>query len=302
MGLVATTLFLTGHDCGHGSFTSSNLVNRRLGALVMLPSLQPFSVWAWQHNRVHHRWPNLRGRDFVWVPRSTVEYAEAGRWMRAVWRVDRTTVGMLLYYCREIWWRRQIWPCLRGEFGRGGRRSLAAVAGFAFGLLALCIASAGAGSSSWSAAVGKAVVSGVAVVATPFVVTMWFQGFGTFYNHTDARVPWFDDERLWERSVDQVTASVHLTFRPPLGWAMGNVFEHQAHHLDPRVPLCNLARAQLRLTGSNPGGAAAIWTVRHHRRTLRVCRLYDYRAHRWTDFDGRPTSPVLVERIRADLI
>ena len=32
------------------------------------------------------------------------------------------------------------------------------------------------------------------------------------------------------------------------------------------------------------------WSVRELLRVLRVCRLYDYRARRWTDYDGRPTS------------
>ena len=81
---------------------------------------------------------------------------------------------------------------------------------------------------------------------------------------------------------------------PSLRHVIGNVFEHQAHHLDPAIPLCNLVGAQRELASQGCAGPARTWSVRHHRRTLRACRLYDYDRHQWTDFDGRPTSPPLL--------
>jgi hypothetical protein len=33
--------------------------------------------------------------------------------------------------------------------------------------------------------------------------------------------------------------------------------------------------------------------------TLRRCKLYDYEARRWTDFDGVSTTPALAERTEA---
>jgi len=37
-----------------------------------------------------------------------------------------------------------------------------------------------------------------------------------------------------------------------------------------------------------------VWTPRMTRDTLRRCKLYDYRAHRWLDFAGRPTGESMV--------
>jgi hypothetical protein len=35
------------------------------------------------------------------------------------------------------------------------------------------------------------------------------------------------------------------------------------------------------------------WTFARHREIVRCCKLYDYDAHRWLDFTGRPTTPVI---------
>ena len=39
-----------------------------------------------------------------------------------------------------------------------------------------------------------------------------------------------------------------------------------------------------------------LWTPGNFRRMLKTCRLYDYAAHRWLDYDGTPTTPVLLDK------
>jgi len=41
---------------------------------------------------------------------------------------------------------------------------------------------------------------------------------------------------------------------PSLRHVIGNVFEHQAHHLDPAIPLCNLVGAQRELASQGCAG------------------------------------------------
>ena len=45
--------FMNGHDCGHGSFSNSRLLNNIMGHLTHAPLLVPFSTWAESHKRHH---------------------------------------------------------------------------------------------------------------------------------------------------------------------------------------------------------------------------------------------------------
>ena len=61
-------LFMLGHDACHQALTPNGRLNRWLGTLAFLPSLHPFSLWDLGHNRIHHRFTNQRGLDYVWEP------------------------------------------------------------------------------------------------------------------------------------------------------------------------------------------------------------------------------------------
>jgi omega-6 fatty acid desaturase (delta-12 desaturase) len=62
-----------------------------------------------------------------------------------------------------------------------------------------------------------------------------------------------------------------------------------------RIPFHALAKAQWQLNRMI-GSAAVVqpFSFRWLGETLRNCRLYDYDAKRWLDFDGRPTTPAVI--------
>src|SRR5277367_3843717 len=74
LGVITTRLFIIGHDAAHGALARSRFLNAFIGRLALLPSLHPFSLWVVGHNRVHHSFTNLKGRDFIWIPFSPAEY------------------------------------------------------------------------------------------------------------------------------------------------------------------------------------------------------------------------------------
>jgi omega-6 fatty acid desaturase (delta-12 desaturase) len=279
LGIVAMNLFLVAHDAGHGSYTGRRGLDAVIGRVAFLPVLHPFSLWAEQHNRVHHRWTNLRGRDFVWTPLDQAAYGALSPWRRWWQRAYRTTPGFALYYGREIWLGRLFSSCWPLRAVHRADRALVGAFLAAEVLVALRLGGPGAV---------------LTAIALPFVLTLWMAGFGTYLNHTHPRVPWFTDEAEWSYLEAQLEGSVHLVYPGRAAAFLGNIMEHPAHHLRTRVPLCNLADAQAEVE-RRVGDAVVTerWSWAAHRRIVRTCRLYDYEAHRWVDFDGTPLTPPL---------
>jgi hypothetical protein len=63
-----------------------------------------------------------------------------------------------------------------------------------------------------------------------------------------------------------------------------------------RLPLYHLREAQASLAlALGKDIVEHKFGVRSFRYTLRVCQLYDYRTHRWTNWAGEPTSSAAME-------
>jgi omega-6 fatty acid desaturase (delta-12 desaturase) len=78
-----------------------------------------------------------------------------------------------------------------------------------------------------------------------------------------------------------------------------NITVHSAHHVDPRVPFRHLPEAQRRLEHSFASDIIVErWSLASFISVTRTCKLYDYEAHQWVDFDGRPTAPAVGERVQ----
>jgi len=66
-GCVMTGLWVIGHECGHGGFSDSEIVNDIVGLIVHSYLLVPYFSWKTSHRR-HHSNTNNLGRDEVFVP------------------------------------------------------------------------------------------------------------------------------------------------------------------------------------------------------------------------------------------
>ncbi|MBM4073517.1 MAG: hypothetical protein FJ271_32030 [Planctomycetes bacterium] len=297
-GLFIAHLLSIGHDAGHNTLTRYAWLNGLLGRLAMLPSLYPFSVWRVTHDRAHHDFTNLKGKDFIWVPLSMEEYSRLSAFGRLLQRLYRTVPGVALYYLIELW--------LKNAFGKNkqmtgrglndviARLDRLLVIGFPLLLgWTLCTAQP-AMALAWG--VPQLAVSSVLVLAVlvPFLVHCWLTGLLTFLHHTHPQIKWYADRREWSFFGGALQGTTHVIGPWPWGILLPNLTEHNAHHVDPKVPLYNLPRTQKLLEEAYPEVIVQEFSFTAFRRLLTTCQLYDYDAHRWHSFSGTPTGPRLV--------
>jgi omega-6 fatty acid desaturase (delta-12 desaturase) len=293
-GVFSGSLFMIGHDACHGSYTSRPVLNQMIGRIAFLTSYHTYSPWELSHNRIHHVYTNLRNRDFVWAPLSRAELDALPWWKRRLHRAYRTPLGLALYYPIEIWWPRLVFP--RRELLDRPRRVYTLDSVLVLGFLAAQLAVIAAASDGWPA---RAVGVGFALVV-PYLTFSWMIGFVIYFNHTHPEVPWFGSRDEWSAAAGAVRGTVRLTFpRWTLIFAP-SIMDHVAHHVDPRVPLVRLKEAQERIEAVLPGQIVVqAFGVRALLGILERCKLYDYDAHCWTDFQGAPTTDrLLPERPR----
>jgi acyl-lipid omega-6 desaturase (Delta-12 desaturase) len=284
LGVVVTwvaivRLFVIGHDACHQALTSSKRLNDTLGRVAFLVSLTPYSLWRVGHNVVHHGFNNLRGRDFVWEPKTLDEYAAMPKWRQRIERLYRGAAGPAIYYFVDIWWRRLFFPNRnerpvdRREFFVDCWLISAVAVMWLTGLYAYAHAH---GQSLALAALLAFVI--------PFVLWNWTMGLIVYMHHTHPDVRWYDDKREWQHDAAQVSATLHLLMPWPLGPVMHHIMEHPAHHLDGTIPLYNLRDAQYRLQEIGAEFVKQRLTLALYLDCVRQCKLYDYRQRRWVGF------------------
>lgn len=276
VGIVTANLFMIGHDAAHNSFTNLSPLNAVLARFCFTVNFHPTSAWRRVHHDLHHAMANDADLDVVWRPPTTTDYRLAswsGRWWL---RLTRSTSGFGAYYLRHIWWQELVRPLRPGS-----RSDVVDLAWMAAALTAM--AALGGLTGGWWGAIGLTVV--------PFLVVCFWIGFVTYFNHTHPSVPWYHGDGP-SSGPDPVHCTVRLHYPPPIGFFLGNIMEHPAHHVHPGVPLANLDKAQARLQELVAGrGRQERWTPALHRWIVGTCKLYDPVTHSWTGWDGRTLAP-----------
>jgi omega-6 fatty acid desaturase (delta-12 desaturase) len=290
-GTAIGVLFIIGHDACHGILLPGRRMNRLAGRLCLLPALHPYTAWVHNHNGLHHAFTNVKEKDPGFPPLAPAEYRALPAWRRWLYRQGRTWYGLGLLYVTEMWLK---WEVLPGPPRAPRRRRAfacdrALVAAFALAWVGALGAAAG-----WQGdtAAGLVLVGFV----LPQAVWNWLIGFIVLQQHTHPRVPWYSagDRPSPSYFQAQVGATPHLIFPAPFRVLLRHVMEHTAHHADPAVPLYRLGGAQQALEHAYRRDIVRVrWSPAGFLRTLRVCRLYDYAAHRWVDYNGTPLTESL---------
>lgn len=283
-GIMIGLLFIVGHDCCHGSFLPTRWENTLVGQLVFLPSLHPYSLWELGHNKLHHRFTNLRPKDYVYRPLSKCEYDALSPFQRGMYRFHRSCAGVLTYYLWEIWWKRMFVPT-SGEIGaltQRHKRDLVIVHTFLVGCVCLCFLLGGD-----AGGIVKLIVLGLVL---PFAVWNTLMSFLIYLHHTHPDVVWWDRKEDWSFRKAQLRSTIHVRFPGWINGALHWIMEHPAHHLRPGIPLYHLREAEKAIEAAVEDPPIEFrWSLREHIKIAQICRLYDYDKRQWLDYDGSPS-------------
>ena len=281
-------LFLIGHDACHGSFFGASALNQVIGRLAFLPSMTAFSLWDVGHNVAHHGFNNLKGRDQVWAPMSKAEYDAASGLCRLRERFYRSGLGYGAYYFYELWWKKLYFATKRqigATRARYGWDSALVTVGAIVWAAVIVWAARRTEQNVW-----LLLVLGLAL---PFALWNGVMGFVVYVHHTHPSIAWFQKRQEWQRFRAYLTATANVRLPFGIDRVLHNIMEHNAHHLNPRIPMFALRRAQALLKEKFAGDFQVYrmgW--KEFRACVRSCKLYDFANHCWTDFNGKITARV----------
>jgi len=279
-------LFLVGHEACHGSFFAGKTLNSVVGRIAFLPSMTAFSLWDVGHNVAHHGFNNLKGRDQVWTPYSKEEFDRLPRHRRIMERIYRSGLGWGLYYFVELWWKK-LYFATRKQIGSGRLKYkldsvLVSVAAIAW-IGTVALVAVRTRQHFWLLA--------LLAIVVPFVLWNTIMGFVVYVQHTHPTIAWFHKRQEWQRARAYLTATANV--RLPLGIdrAMHCIMEHNAHHVNPRISMFALRRAQRQVQDQAPEHVLSYRLDWHsYRDCVRCCKLYDYTNHAWLDWRGAVTA------------
>lgn len=286
-GMKMATLFVIAHDAAHDNFTAFRWLNCVLGRLAFMPCLHNYSLWLIAHNQKHHQYTNVRGLN-SWSPMSWEDYEKQPLWRQRLERLYRCPAGICFYYLVERWWKEKFYPYknITGRKDNDGYLDFALLVMY-LGIFFTAVFSLAAVIEPGFYALETAIFAFI----VPFVIFNFMVGLTVYQQHTHETVPWFNDIAERNASVNQYEVIMHVRYPRWFNLISLNAMEHTAHHVDPRIPLYYLSRAQKIITGYFGDDMVTVgFSLRDFLMTMKRCKLYDYRDHCWLDFCGRITA------------
>lgn len=226
-GLLLVRVFIIFHDCGHGSFYKSRLVNDIAGFLTGILTFTPYYHWRWEHSLHHATAGDLdrRGVGDIWTM-TVQEYLESSRWKRFAYRLARNPIVLFVIAPVYLFVFRQRFASSKASLRE--RHSVwlmnLAIAGFAGGLCLIF---------GWKQ-----------YMLIQLVVTMvaGASGIWMFYVQHQFEDAYWERREDWDYTTAALQGSSFYKLPRILQWLSGNIGFHHIHHLSSRIPNYNLER------------------------------------------------------------
>jgi hypothetical protein len=130
----------------------------------------------------------------------------------------------------------------------------------------------------------------------PFMAFQTSQASVVYFQHTHPKIPWFAQGDARHQRMDAEALAAHIDMPRLVSSWVHHAYCHAAHHVCPSIPCYRLYDAQRRLNELLRGqGVKVAFRLSAILDIFRRCKLYDYDAHRWLDFEGNATSPMLLD-------
>jgi omega-6 fatty acid desaturase (delta-12 desaturase) len=227
---LSIRLFIFQHDCGHGSFFTSQRANHALGSVLGVLTLTPYRYWRRTHAIHHATSGNLDRREFGDIRTLTVrEYLSRPFWQRYGYRLYRNPVVLLLvgpayqflfkhrlpFDAPREWkkeWGSVIWNNL----------ALAAVALVMWQTIGL----------------GRFLAVQLTISLLSGAIGVWL-----FYVQHQFEDTYWEGRERWDFNTAGLEGSSFYDLPALVHWFTGNIGYHHVHHLSSLIPNYRLRQA-----------------------------------------------------------
>jgi len=220
-------LFMIQHDCGHGSFLPSKIVNDWIGRAISVLTLTPYDHWRRSHSIHHATAGNLDSRGIGDVDTLTVaEYQRRSWFGRLMYRLYRHPA--VLFGLGPLWLF-FLQNRLPMGFMLKGWRPWASTMATNFAI------AAAAALMIWAIGWRPFVLVHIPVVVLGAAAGVWL-----FYvQHQFDETLWTKGE-AWDFQQTALHGSSHYVLPAVLRWFSANIGVHHVHHLSSRIPFYRL--------------------------------------------------------------